>query len=62
MSASRKIATEDIFVARGVRAFAKGDAVPQSVIDNLGVQDKVSGENTKAAKEAVESRVIVPKP
>jgi hypothetical protein len=46
------IATEDIYVARGVRAFSTGDTVPASVVENLGVQEKVSSSRTNAAKDA----------
>ena len=46
------IATEDIYVARGVRAFSAGQAVPASVVENLGIQDKVASDRTKAAKAA----------
>lgn len=53
MTATTYIATEDIYVARGVRAFSKGDTVPASVVDNLGVQDKVASARTNAAKDAV---------
>lgn len=47
------IATQDIFVARGVRAFRKGDVVPPSVVENLGIRDKVASRKTKAAQTAV---------
>lgn len=55
MTASRKIATEDIFVARGVRAFTAGSVVPDSVVKALGIESKVAGQNTKAAAEAVKA-------
>lgn len=56
------IATEDIFVGPHVRAFRKGDVVPESVIENLGVQDKVASERTKAATAAKADAAKAPAP
>ncbi len=50
-------ATQDIYAAPGVLAYRKGDIVPDSAVTNLGVQDKVAGEKTKAVAEAVKDRV-----
>lgn len=52
MTDTTKIATEDIQVAPGVYAFRKGDVVPASVVDSLGIKDKVDSESTKAATAA----------
>jgi hypothetical protein len=57
------IATEDIFVARGVRAFSQGDVVPASVVENLDIKDKVASDRTKAAasaKDAAVAKVTAP--
>lgn len=48
------IAIEDIYVARGVLAYAKGNVVPDSAVANLDAKDLVRSEGTKAAKEAVQ--------
>lgn len=45
-------ATEDIFVAAGVAAFRRGDAVPAHLVRENGWGDFVSKPDTKAAKEA----------
>ena len=47
------IATQDIYAARGVLAFRRGDVVPDSAVENLGAQDKVASERTKAAQAVV---------
>lgn len=53
MTNTTYIATEDIYLTRGVLAYVKGDVVPASAVENLGVQDQVASAATKAAKEAV---------
>lgn len=59
------IATQDIAVARGVLAFVKGDTVPASVVENLGLTSEVASSRTKAAAAAVKdaaAKVEAPKP
>lgn len=59
------IAITDIYVARGVRAFSQGETVPESVVENLGVQDKVASARTNAAKDAVkdaDAKAATPQP
>ncbi len=53
MADTTYIATADIYAARGVLAFRKGDVVPASAIENLGAQDKVASDRTKAAQAVV---------
>lgn len=48
-----RIAIQDIFISPGVRAFRAGDSVPDSVVDNLGIQDKVASPRAKSAQAAV---------
>jgi hypothetical protein len=59
------IAIQDIYVARGVRAFSKGEVVPTSVVENLSLQSKVASQRTDAAKDAVQgaaAKAAVPQP
>ncbi|WP_394620948.1 hypothetical protein JNUCC0626_18195 [Lentzea sp. JNUCC 0626] len=48
MSATRYIATQDIYAAPFVRAYRKGDEVPASAVETLACQDKVASERGKA--------------
>lgn len=50
--ADHYVATEDLFVARGVRAHNKGDVVPAANVKANGWEDKVARPTTKAAKDA----------
>lgn len=52
MSDTRHIATADIYAAPGILAFRKGDEVPASAVENLGAQDSVASDRTKAAETA----------
>ncbi len=50
-------ATQDIYAAPGVLDYRKGDIVPDSAVKNLGAEDKVAGEKTRAVAEAVKDRI-----
>ena len=49
------IATKNIYAAPGVLAFAKGNVVPASAVENLKAQDKVASQRTKAGQAALAS-------
>lgn len=53
MAETNYIATQDIYVSRGVCAHRKGDTVPAANVETNGWADKVARPSTKAAKDAV---------